>query len=376
MATTRILIVDNQRGIRRSLRSILESLEPAFEIHEATSGEEALLGLARLPGAVDLLITDMRLAGISGLDLSQRLRGRSSGMKVILTASGIDEPVRQRALEAHVNALLSRPVDASELVQAVQRCLGRDSGAEGQAGAEGGTDLGKRLEVLQKGMVALAMLLLDTNGRVLAQAGDGPAIGVPVLSAVLEALGANARLAQALGGDVPDDLLCLAGPKVELFACHIGESYALLALFDPSAGGYTRARVTRLVTSAVQDLAPLLPRIEHLAAKPGDDLKPEAGAEQEQDPTTEAEARQSEDLAVEESLPASTPPDSALVEAASASLADLEAVFQQASLLHFDPTDVDNFWETAVEQQNGDASADPATPSLDQAPNLGLVEDS
>ena len=68
--TATILIVDDEKNIRRTVRMVLEG--EGYLVEEATSGEEAL---ARLPDvAPDLILLDVQLPGISGLDMLESLK--------------------------------------------------------------------------------------------------------------------------------------------------------------------------------------------------------------------------------------------------------------------------------------------------------------
>ena len=187
----------------------------------------------------------MRLAGISGLELMQRLRQRYPQLKVILTAANPDAHISQQAMQAHANALIPKPIEIAEFIEAVMRCLdvGETASRQGGQPERSSGSLSQHLESQCQEMGAAAVVLLDSRGEVLGQAGDtakGQMI-VPLIPALLEALGASARLSQALERSLPDDLLCLAGAKVDLFAAHVGQPYALLVLFDAAAMGNTRA---------------------------------------------------------------------------------------------------------------------------------------
>ena len=71
MAAPHILIVDDQRDILRLIHATLDTLGHKLEIHEAPSGEEALLATTR--HRIDLLISDYKLPGITGDRKSTRL---------------------------------------------------------------------------------------------------------------------------------------------------------------------------------------------------------------------------------------------------------------------------------------------------------------
>jgi len=344
MSHWRVLIVDNQRGVRRSLRTGLESLMEDFEIVEATSGEEALLVFAEAP--VELLVTGVRLAGISGLELMQRLRQRRPKLKVILTASNPDARISQQALQAHANALIPKPIEIADFIEAVQRCLDDREATPKQAEQPDklSGSLSQHLESQCQEMGAAATVLLDSGGEILGQAGDPTKaqMVMPLVPALLEALGASARLSQALERPMPDDLLCYSGAKIDLFVAHIGQPYALLVMFDNTTMGNTRARAVRLVSSAVRELAGLLPQPE---ATP----KPQVEVEM-----------------------VSPPPQ---VKKVGKNTGDLKVALDQASDMHLDPQDVEAFWESATEQQDGDSADKSGGISFDQAQDMGIIQD-
>jgi CheY-like chemotaxis protein len=194
----------------------------------------------------------------------QKLRKQQPDLKVILTAANPDEHLNQQALQARANALIPKPIDAADFIEAVQRCLDIIEAKPRKAGRQDGSrdTLSKHLESTCQEMGAAAAILLDSSGEILGKAGE-PAKAqmiTPLIPALLEALGASARLSQALDRTVPDDLLCFAGAKIDLFAAHVGQPYALLVMFDTTSMGNTRARAARLVSLAVQELAGLLPQ--------------------------------------------------------------------------------------------------------------------
>jgi len=344
MPSFRVLIVDNQRSVRRSLRSGLESIGQDFEILEATSGEEAMMAFASLP--VDLLITGVRLAGISGLELLQKMRQNRPELKGILTAVNPDTRTGQLALKAKANALVPKPIEISKFLEAVYRCLDQEPEKELQLKREAASadSLSERLEAVHQKSGASAILLLDESGHILAQAG-GAEKAKPLISQipfVLEALGASAQLSQAMGETIPDDLLCCAGLGVELFAAHLGKLNSLLFIFDTGVLGYTRARSVRLVSESVLEMTGFMPMF-------GGAKRPIQGkTENPSSPTPEKEVE---------------------------TTVDLDVVFQEASKLSLDPQDVDGFWETAVDQPDSNSGAGPDSISYDQAKDMGIVQD-
>jgi len=100
MNTYHVLIVEDHWDVRRVLRSGLESLEREITIVDVPSGEEALLVSTHLP--IDLLVADIRLAGMTGLELQRIVRHRNPDAKIIMV---FREPVSfLRSLHAHLVA--------------------------------------------------------------------------------------------------------------------------------------------------------------------------------------------------------------------------------------------------------------------------------
>ena len=77
-----MLIADDQRDIRTMLKTGVETLGSEFSVLAVPSGEEAVLEI--FMQKYDLLVTDVRLPGISGLEVMRRVRASHPELKVIL----------------------------------------------------------------------------------------------------------------------------------------------------------------------------------------------------------------------------------------------------------------------------------------------------
>src|SRR3990170_1182879 len=80
MAIPRVVLVDDQRQVTRMLRTSLELSGRAYDIVDVRSAEEALGEMDR--GPVDLVVTDLRLPEMSGLELIARIRQTHPGMRL------------------------------------------------------------------------------------------------------------------------------------------------------------------------------------------------------------------------------------------------------------------------------------------------------
>jgi FixJ family two-component response regulator len=110
-----VAIVDDDRSIRDTTKDLLESAG----MQAATfASAEALLDSGRLQG-VSCVLADMRMPGMSGLALHERLVSRGGRLPVILMTAYPDEPVRARALKAGVVAYLAKPFADDELLACI-----------------------------------------------------------------------------------------------------------------------------------------------------------------------------------------------------------------------------------------------------------------
>ncbi|NTW35931.1 MAG: diguanylate cyclase, partial [Syntrophobacteraceae bacterium] len=118
----RVLIVDDQHEVRRMLAASLRTLGKNFDVLEVPSGEEALLISSQL--SLDLVVADVRLPGMSGLEMVARLQKRTPQTRIILV-TGVDEPrLRRQVADAGADAFFYKPVEMADFLDAVERCLG------------------------------------------------------------------------------------------------------------------------------------------------------------------------------------------------------------------------------------------------------------
>ena len=123
----RILVVEDSAATRSFVRSALEDgghLGP-FDIVEATSGFDALRLLPR--GPYDLVITDINMPDINGLELVQFIRKseRHSGTPVLLISTQSSERDRERGLSLGADAYLVKPFTAESLREETLRQLAK-----------------------------------------------------------------------------------------------------------------------------------------------------------------------------------------------------------------------------------------------------------
>lgn len=114
----RVFLLDDHALVRTGYRLILAQ-EKEFEIvGEAGSGEEGLPMIRRLKPQV--VICDLHLPGISGLDITERIVRGDLGTYVLIVSVQEEGPMPRRLIEAGASGYLGKGCDASELVRAVR----------------------------------------------------------------------------------------------------------------------------------------------------------------------------------------------------------------------------------------------------------------
>jgi two-component system, chemotaxis family, chemotaxis protein CheY len=130
----RILVVEDSASTRAFVRATLESEAgvPGAEVSEATSGFDALRLLPR--GPYDLVITDINMPDINGLELVQFMRKSEQHRRtpILLISTQSSERDRQRGLKLGANGYLAKPFGTTALVADVARLLaGRGGDQDG-----------------------------------------------------------------------------------------------------------------------------------------------------------------------------------------------------------------------------------------------------
>jgi two-component system KDP operon response regulator KdpE len=120
----RILVVDDERSIRRFLKA---SLGSQFTILEATNGEEALLAVAT--EHPDIIILDLGLPDIDGVEVTRRLREWTQ-IPIIIVSVREQEKDKIAALDAGADDYLTKPFGVGELMARLRVALRRSAQTE------------------------------------------------------------------------------------------------------------------------------------------------------------------------------------------------------------------------------------------------------
>jgi len=156
MAAFRILVVDDEEDILASLGGLLE--DEGYEVLSAPSGEDGL----RKAAGVDLVLLDLMLPGMDGLEVLRRIKERDAGLPVVMMSGHGTVAAAVEAVQAGAYDFMEKPLSGEKVLVTVENALER-----GRLEREN-KELRKRLgeEVRLIGWSPQMEALLDQIGRV------------------------------------------------------------------------------------------------------------------------------------------------------------------------------------------------------------------
>jgi len=117
-----VVVVDDDLAVRRSLARLLASA--GYEVAVCSSAEE-FLSMPTVPRPA-CLVTDVRMPGMTGLDLLEAMRTRRPSLPIILISGDADASVAAHARAAGAVRFLLKPFASEELLDALAEALDRD----------------------------------------------------------------------------------------------------------------------------------------------------------------------------------------------------------------------------------------------------------
>jgi len=112
----KILICDDEEGIRESLRLIFEK---DYDLLFASNGKEAIEVTKREP--VDIVIMDIKMPRMDGIETMRKLKELKSDLNILVTSGYKSVETAKEALSAGASDYLVKPFDRMEILKAVQK---------------------------------------------------------------------------------------------------------------------------------------------------------------------------------------------------------------------------------------------------------------
>ncbi|HEU0161303.1 MAG TPA: response regulator transcription factor [Rhizomicrobium sp.] len=198
---TRILVVDDHAIVRAGIRRLLAG--GAHDLAEAASGEAALEQLAA--GGFGLVILDLNLPGLGGLELLRRIVRAHPGLPVLVFSLHAEAIYATRALESGARGFVSKNAAPEELLAAVDTVLAGGTAIECDIAAEiAAQEIGENAYMRPLTQRDLEILRLLAQGNSLAQIGEALGIAYKTVANTLS------RIKEKLGVTRTADLIRIA----------------------------------------------------------------------------------------------------------------------------------------------------------------------
>ena len=356
----RILVVDDDFATLEFLRSILALAQDDFDVLGVASAEEALLELRRAP--FRLLITDVRLPGISGTELVRAAWEIRPELPVIMITAYALSEVDQELAALGVTTSFRKPLDAEDFLEAVFAAVEASDPAVIDSSDQPiqqkltlPNEVAERLDILRTDTGARQVIMATTAGELLYVSGSQPEFDLRVvIAAMTESVNISFHLANELDQDKPLVIQFLSGGTYDVYFTNIDRDYFTAIFIDAQTRRGRIGTIWVFAQRAVRDIRQLLIDIQTTPPVDG-------AAEQALSPATAADDSVIEPI---EEEPLHVPLADGQLESL---LAQIEGADKPA-----DPEDtqMDAFWDEAL-----DADTKKATPglSLDEARDQGLI---
>lgn len=256
-----VLIVDDEPRVARYLSETLDGPDYPYRVSVAQSGEEALEVLQVSP--VDLLVTDLRMPGMDGMELMRWVQAFSPATRTILiTAYGSDD-VEAEAHRLEAYAYLTKPFSIADFRQAVEHAL--QDGIVSQPGftilsAATFEEIMQQLDALRRDITAHSIVLADMQGQCIGDVGPSPEIDMATLLSLLAgSLSIDDELGRHFGDGEAGSPRYHQGEHFEIYWLPVGQDFFLVIIYDrriqESRMGLVQLYMRRAIQGLIDTLA-------------------------------------------------------------------------------------------------------------------------
>ena len=256
----RILIVEDDFEVALFLRAALEVIGSGYEVLTVPSGEEAML-VVRRSGA-DLVITDLNLPGIDGLEFIDQVRRAAPDTPIVAITGELSPKLHEQVRSLELEAFFLKPIPVDDLTGTVLHILEEELPKEFPAAGEPHSinpEIFRRLRSLRIDTGAHYATLVDTEGDCVAADGQPGELDAAEIASLLAIELCNSlELARALKASEPITINYQAGAAHDIYSASVGIDHIMALVFDAERGSSRIGAVWMYARRAVKELLELL----------------------------------------------------------------------------------------------------------------------
>jgi DNA-binding response OmpR family regulator len=377
----RILLVEDHLSTLDLLRSMLEYSSSGRQILGVPSAEEGLLAIRQAP--FDLLISDVRLPGMSGFDLVRKVRSIQPELPVIMITGYASPESEEEARRLGVEQYFAKPMDMAALLAAIEIVLAKPEKRSSALGSEPLVTVAeevkhrdtaqpsspqreqgqieRRLATLQSDTGARQVILADLAAKVIVAVGESSGLDLLDLTAQLaRSMNGSLGVAEKLGGAEPFAIQYHAGQRHDVYSVNVGSRSFIALLFADQTRRGRIGTVWVFAQRAVKDLKTLLELQAAREQREAEEQVPRGRSDKPSHPADELPA----------TVPTSVQEADKKTPAAPAAEKQIPSSSDDAD--RSSDVDLDAYWEAALAAEQNEGSGF-AGLSFEEAVRRGLI---
>jgi CheY-like chemotaxis protein len=352
MEAKRVIIVDDEMVLGQLLQAAFATLTGSIEVAVVPSAEQAA---GQIKGKeIHLLVCDVKLPGISGLEFTRQLKKKIPALKVILVSGMNDPQLKETALGTGADAFFPKPVDMREFLETASLLLGLSTQTH-PLSLSATIDLHSDLIIdslinLRQELSAQSTTMMEYSGKIIASAGDFPDedFSSRVLPYLLSAITSLQRVNAEMGVDKPENLFSIRGNTFDLLVSTLNSGYLLLVVMKKSKSPLRLAIAFDALGAAISDL--------------------QASITQSTSPEEVYRSKREEELTL-----VGAPGEAVLESPQEGIEKEIDAIFVKTPKKKIKVEDLDTFWEEVTSGTTFSDSTSPGLLTYEQASKLGLT---
>lgn len=230
----RVLVVDDELTFTTAIADTLQGLGEGYVVDTADNGSIAWNKIQKI--VYELVITDLRMPQVDGLELMEKIRSNGINTRMILMTAYGSEDVKAKAKQLNVARYMAKPIDIDDLIDATREVLSTSSETREPIACdiqEKIQNITLKLDALRQEISAHCIILANAEGKPITYSGYVEEFDVPITTALIGAGHASFfELARNMSEDCVFNLMYNEGSKWNTFSTSLCKDLFLVIVFE------------------------------------------------------------------------------------------------------------------------------------------------